>query len=131
MGKPSYVLLLLCISHVALAKANPSSYNANPASNNAKLNICFPTKCESVIDEVLYLHDIHPSQPDHNLVVSLELLPDHGFGSITVNEWAILNAPQPNAKLVATARGTGVNTDKESGIVYQNSFSILFGDGSR
>jgi hypothetical protein len=78
---------------------------------------------------VLYLHDIHPPRADRNLVVSLTTAEAHGFGSLTVNDWAILDAPEPTATLIANAKGTGVNTDPLSGLSYQNSFSILFRSG--
>jgi hypothetical protein len=131
MANRSYVILFLSLSQLALAMASNALYMDSASSYLTNPHICLPSKCESVIKEVLYLHDIHPPRPEHNLVVSVLLPEEHGFGSITVNNWAILDASQPTGNLVATARGTGVNTDQLNGFIYQNSFSILFGNGSR
>jgi hypothetical protein len=94
-------------------------------------SVCFPSPCESELKQVLYIHDIHPPRADRNLIVSVQTPDAKGFGSITVNDWDLLDQPQSTGKLVGTARGTGVNTDPANGFIYQNSFSILFGSGSR
>lgn len=51
-----------------------------------------------------------------------------GFGTIAANDWAILDAPQQGAKVIARARGMQIQVDQAAGNDWQCYFSIEFQD---
>lgn len=52
-----------------------------------------------------------------------------GFGDVFVNDWVILDAPEPNANVIADARGINVNADQAAGVGYHSSLSLVFKSG--
>ncbi|KAI4999168.1 hypothetical protein ZWY2020_059921 [Hordeum vulgare] len=66
-----------------------------------------PTRCEQELKWTLYARQIGGNQPNAN---QEEMVPSKHpatrFGSIVVNDWPVLDAPLPNANIVARARGT-------------------------
>jgi hypothetical protein len=65
---------------------------------------------------VLYMRQVNEGQPNANGVrrPTSPRLP-FGFGDVFVNDWVVLDAPEPNANVVDDARGINVNADQAAG----------------
>lgn len=90
-GSPKTALsLLLVSSSVILAMITPS--------------FSCPTRCETQWKWTLYLRQIGKGT-ERNQVEMVNSSQPIGFGTIVVNNWAVLDAPLPSATVVAHARG--------------------------
>ncbi|KAI4962897.1 hypothetical protein ZWY2020_059928 [Hordeum vulgare] len=89
-----------------------------------------PTRCEQELKWTLYARQIGGNQPNAN---QEEMVPSKHpatrFGSIVVNDWPVLDAPLPNANIVARARGTHTKAGPAAGDWFA-SLSIVF-EGNR
>ena len=93
-------------------------------------SISCPARCEKELKWTLYARQIGGNQPNAN---QEEMVPSKHpatrFGSIVVNDWPVLDAPLPNATIVARARGTHTKAGPAAGDWFA-SLSIVF-EGNR
>lgn len=89
-----------------------------------------PCAYESELRMVLYMHQVNQGQTNANGVQRPPGLGlPFGFGDVFVNDWVILDAPEPNANVIADARGINVNADQAAGAGYHSSLSLVFKSG--
>jgi hypothetical protein len=112
-SSPQNVLPLLLISSFILAMVSPS--------------LSCPTYCEAKIDETWYLRQVG-SGPNQNqdIVVNSTAPATTSFGMIAVNNWAVLVAPDPNAVVLAHARGLHVQAGQAGTVSWYTTFSLVF-----
>ncbi|XP_051229865.1 uncharacterized protein [Lolium perenne] len=112
-SSPQNVLPLLLISSFILAMVSPS--------------LSCPTYCEAKIDETWYLRQVG-SGPNQNqdIVVNSTAPATTSFGVIAVNNWAVLVAPDPNAVVLAHARGLHVQAGQAGTVSWYTTFSLVF-----
>uniref|UniRef100_A0ACD5XG61 Uncharacterized protein n=1 Tax=Avena sativa TaxID=4498 RepID=A0ACD5XG61_AVESA len=113
MAWPSRILSLLCFSHFIVAMADPSF-------------MCPIVPCEREINLRLYLHQVVDG-PDHNQVVTVNSGHRSWFGTTTVIDWTVIDAPEPDATIVARAKGMQVQADLE-GPGWFHYISMVFQD---
>jgi hypothetical protein len=90
---------------------------------------CPATSCECELSMQLYLHQIVQGQPTHNQVVTSETNEPGGFGMHVVVDWAVVDAVQPNATVIAHAKGQLVRASVGFPARYVNYFSVVFQNG--
>ncbi|XP_051220834.1 dirigent protein 8-like [Lolium perenne] len=112
MATPSFALSLLLLF---LAMPYPSLS-------------CPATPCECELNLQLYLHQIVQGQPNHNqIVVTGPPVPEPaGFGTLVVIDWTVIDAIQPNATIVARAKGMAVQASIGVSGSWFNYFSLVF-----
>lgn len=72
----------------------------------------------------LYLHQISAG-PNHNQEQIVSSSFANGFGTTGVNDWPLLDAPQPNANIIARAKGLHIQANQE-GHGWFSPFSMVF-----
>ncbi|XP_051220833.1 pterocarpan synthase 1 [Lolium perenne] len=113
MAWPSRALSLLFLSHLIVAMADPSF-------------MCPIVPCEREINLRLYLHQVIDG-PDHNQVVTVNSGHRSWFGTTAVIDWTVTDAPEPDATIVARAKGMQVQADLD-GPGWFHYFSMVFQD---
>jgi len=101
MAHPSHALTtILFMSPLILAMAT------------ASLACPCPCTCENEINWRLYLKQVGGNGPDHNqeTIFNTTGRPSR-FGETVVQDWTIVDAPVPNAKVVGHAQGVHVLSD--------------------
>ena len=86
-----------------------------------------PTVCEKEINLRVYLHQVveGPTQNQASMVNSTRAL---SFGTMAVNDWTILVAPNPTATIIARAKGMHVQADQANVAGWFTYLSIVFQD---
>ena len=113
MAWPSYALSLLVLSNFMVAMADPSF-------------MCPIVPCEREINLRLYLHQVIDG-PDHNQIVTVSSGHRSWFGTTAVIDWAVTDAPERDATIVARAKGMQVQADL-GGPGWFHYFSMVFQD---
>ncbi|CAM0884919.1 unnamed protein product [Alopecurus aequalis] len=111
MAWSSSVLVLLFFSHFMVVMADPSF-------------VCPIVPCEREINLCLYLHQVVDG-PDHNQVVTVNSGHRSWFGTTAVIDWTVTDAPEPDAAIVARAKGMQVQADLD-GPGWFHYFTIVF-----
>ncbi|OEL17064.1 hypothetical protein BAE44_0021917 [Dichanthelium oligosanthes] len=85
-----------------------------------------PYICENEINWRLYLKQVGGTGPDHN---QEQIFPPPEspkmFGKTVVNDWTIIDAPAPNAKVVGHAQGVHILSDLAN-VGWYSSLNIVF-----
>ncbi|CAM0958385.1 unnamed protein product [Alopecurus aequalis] len=108
---PRNILSLLLISSFILATISPS--------------FSCSTYCETKIDETWYVRQVGSGPNENQVIVFKPTVPTTAFGTIAVNNWVVLDAPDPNANVLAHVRGLHVQAD-QAGPSWYTSSSIVF-----
>ena len=95
----------------------------------AGLSFSCPTRCEKEIVWTLYLRQIGAGPTPNQAQVVPPLIAATAFGQINVNDWDVLDAPEPSANRVARARGTHTKAGQATGDWF-TTLSIVF-EGAR
>ncbi|KAL6642449.1 hypothetical protein ACP70R_020630 [Stipagrostis hirtigluma subsp. patula] len=82
--------------------------------------------CQNEISMKLYLYQVVEG-PKKNQEAMVNSAHPGGFGTIAVNDWTVIDAPNPDSKTVARAKGTHYMADKASS-GWNFSILILFED---
>ncbi|KAI4999174.1 hypothetical protein ZWY2020_059927 [Hordeum vulgare] len=88
-----------------------------------------PAPCEKELQWTLYARQIGRGANANQEEMVHSVHPTTGFGAIVVNNWDVLDAPLPNATIVARARGTHTKAGPDPGDWF-TSLSIVF-EGAR
>jgi hypothetical protein len=88
--------------------------------------LCPIVPCEREINLRLYLHQVIDG-PDHNQVVTVNSGHRSWFGTTAVIDWTVIDAPEPDATIVARAKGMQVQADLD-GPGWFHYFSMVFED---
>ena len=89
---------------------------------------CQYVLCQNEVNMKLYLHQVVQGQPNQNQVAIVPSSQPAGFGTIAVNDWTVIDGPNPNAKIVARAKGMHIQADQANAGWY-TSLLIIFEDG--
>ncbi|KAM3188781.1 hypothetical protein ACQJBY_067631 [Aegilops geniculata] len=117
MAYASHALVFLFISQLAIATFTTALLC------ESCVGLC-KSSCEKEINLSLYLHQISAG-PNHNqeqIVVSSFA---NGFGTTGVNDWPLLDAPQPDGNIIARAKGLHIQAN-QAGHGWFSPFSMVF-----
>ncbi|OEL25653.1 hypothetical protein BAE44_0013329 [Dichanthelium oligosanthes] len=91
------------------------------------ISSCQYVLCQNEVNMKLYLHQVvqGPNKNQEAMVPSSHPL---GFGTVAVNDWTVIDGPNPNAKIVARAKGMHIMAD-QAGAGWYTSLLIIFEDG--
>ncbi|KAL6650570.1 hypothetical protein ACP70R_009495 [Stipagrostis hirtigluma subsp. patula] len=93
--------------------ANPSNLQVTPCMSLAE--------CNELNFQGLYMYHTYSGGPKANQVTVVDNMSKGSIGTIAVNNWAIYDGPDPNAKVVAHAQGLHMHAGN-----WHNSFSLVF-----
>ncbi|CAL4903576.1 unnamed protein product [Urochloa decumbens] len=83
--------------------------------------------CQNEVNMKLYLHQVVQG-PNQNQVAVVPSSQPAGFGTIAVNDWTVIDGPNPSANIVARAKGMHIQAD-QANVGWYTSLLIIFEDG--
>ncbi|PVH61582.1 hypothetical protein PAHAL_3G068700 [Panicum hallii] len=89
---------------------------------------CQYVLCQNEVTMKLYLHQVVQGQPNQNQVAMVPSLQPAGFGTIAVNDWTVIDGPNPSANIVGRAKGVHIQADQANAGWY-TSLLIIFEGG--